>query len=193
MSERLRFTREKVEEARIINRRRAEILKKKGLCERLLAVVGRHGLLDFVAEEYLSEISFDATSTLLKLTSGRYTLIYNKEFYVRDNLDCGKERAVTTLSGGETFLVSLSLALSLSRAICERTRRPMEFFFMDEGFGTLDPSLTDLVMDSLTSLRRENFSIGLISHVPELRTRITSKILVTPPTSTAGSKIEIVG
>ena len=99
-------------------------------------------------------------------------------------------RAVKTLSGGETFLVSLSLALSLSGEICLRSRRSMEFFFLDEGFGTLDGKLVDTVMDVLTKLSKD-FAVGLISHVEELKHRIENKILVTGANERHGSQIKI--
>ena len=115
-------------------------------------------------------------------------MAYDKEFKVGDNLDGGNFRAVKTLSGGETFLVSLSLALSLSSAICMKSMRPIEFFFLDEGFGTLDGKLVDTVMDVLGRLSKD-FSIGLISHVEELKHRIENKILVTGATETHGSRL----
>ncbi len=183
---------QKIQEAADIFKSRAEVSGKLGLCEKLEKVLANHKLLDFIAEEYLSEISVGASRTLLMLTSGRYDIIYDQEFFVLDNLNCGARRSVSTLSGGETFLVSLSLALSLSQTICEKTMHPVEFFFLDEGFGTLDSDLTDVVLDSLDKLRGEHFSIGVISHVPELRQRISAKVIVSGATATEGSKLEIV-
>ena len=103
----------------------------------------------------------------------------------------GNLRAVKTLSGGETFLVSLSLALSLSAAICLKSLRPIEFFFLDEGFGTLDSKLVDTVMDVLGKLSK-TFAVGLISHVEELKHRIENKILVTGATESHGSQVQTV-
>ena len=98
-------------------------------------------------------------------------------------------RGVYTLSGGETFLVSLSLALALGAEICAKSLRPIEFFFLDEGFGTLDAHLVDTVMDSLEKLRGEHFSIGIISHVEELKHRIDRKLSVVKATEKHGSQI----
>jgi exonuclease SbcC len=56
----------------------------------------------------------------------------------------------------------------------------LEFFFLDEGFGTLDPELLEVVMDALERLRMNNFAIGVISHVPELRQRMPRRLIVTP-------------
>ena len=125
------------------------------------------------------------------MTGGKYFLKYDdKEFKVGDNLNGGALRVVKTLSGGETFLVSLSLALSLSGAICAQSQRPIEFFFLDEGFGTLDEKLVDTVMDVLGKLSK-SFSVGLISHVEELKRRIEYKAVVTGATETHGSTVKI--
>lgn len=188
----------KLEETKVkfdeLNKEYLERKKQSELWERLRsAVSGRRSdktLMDFVATEYLQDVCLSAGKTLLSLTGGRYFLKYqNGEFFVGDNLDGGELRAVRTLSGGETFLVSLSLALSLSAAICQ-SLRPMEFFFLDEGFGTLDSSLVDTVMDVLGRLSKD-FTIGLISHVEELKHRIENKILVTGATESHGSQIRM--
>lgn len=163
---------------------------EKKLCEELKTLLGGKKFLKFIASEYLQEICLSASKTLLSLTNSRYFLRYDEEFKVGDNLDGGNLRTVKTLSGGETFLVSLSLALSLSNAICQKSLRPIEFFFLDEGFGTLDGKLVDTVMDVLGKLSK-NFSVGLISHVEELKHRIDNKILVTGATETHGSRVQI--
>ncbi len=182
----------KMDEAKVILARQRAEQDKFNLCDKLEKVLANHNLLNFIAEEYLSDISHGAARTLLTLTGGRYDLIYDGEFFILDNHNCGERRAVSTLSGGETFLVSLSLALALSQAICDRTMRPVEFFFLDEGFGTLDAELTDVVINSLERLKGEHFTIGLISHVPELKQRISSKILVSPASAAESSKLEII-
>ena len=164
--------------------------KRKNLCDELRVMLKNNRFLEFIASEYLQEICFSASKTLLSLTSGRYFLKYEKEFKVGDNLDGGNVRAVKTLSGGETFLVSLSLALSLSAEICKKSLRPIEFFFLDEGFGTLDGKLVDIVMDVLGKLSK-NFCVGLISHVEELKHRIDNKILVTGANEQHGSRLQI--
>ena len=156
----------------------------------LFNLVKANKLMEFVADEYLQEIALNAERTLKKLTCGRYGLRYSDNFYVTDNFDGGVERSVSSLSGGETFLVSLSLALSMSQEIYSKSNRPIEFFFLDEGFGTLDNNLVDTVLDSLEKLKNANFTIGIISHVQELKQRINRKINVISATRTSGSQIE---
>ncbi len=166
--------------------------KYADLCDELKKLLHGNKFLEFVASEYLQEICASASDTLSHLTGGRYYLRYEeKEFKVADNFDGGNLRAVRTLSGGETFLVSLSLALALSKAICLKSLRPIEFFFLDEGFGTLDGKLVETVMDTLGKLGKD-FSIGLISHVEELKRRIERKILVAPATERSGSTLRTV-
>ena len=67
----------------------------------------------------------------------------------------------------------------------------MEFFFLDEGFGSLDTDLLDVVMESLENLHSDNLSIGIISHVEELKNRVPVKLLVTPCDVGTGSKVKI--
>lgn len=171
-----------------------ELVKKESefkLCDELRTLLKSTKFLEFVSAEYLQEICITASKTLLSLTSGRYFLKYKEEdFKVGDNLDGGNLRTVKTLSGGETFLVSLSLALSLSAAICQKSLRPIEFFFLDEGFGTLDGKLVDTVMDVLGKLSKD-FAVGLISHVEELKHRIDNKLLVTGANESHGSKVKM--
>ena len=134
--------------------------------------------MEFIADEYLKDIASDAERRVLELTGGRYGLSYHGEFYVTDNLKGGAMRRVAGLSGGETFLVSLSLALALAFEISKKALKPIDFFFLDEGFGTLDEELIDAVTDSLEKLRRADLTVGLITHVAELKNRISSKLNV---------------
>ncbi len=166
-----------------------EARQKSELLERLRKLLEGNKFMEFVAEEYLQKVAVHASERLLSLTDGRYFLRYDGGFYVGDNFNGGEKRGVYTLSGGETFLVSLSLALALGSEICARSLRPIEFFFLDEGFGTLDAHLIDTVMDSLEKLRGEHFTIGIISHVEELKHRIDRKLLVRKATEQHGSQI----
>lgn len=166
--------------------------KQADLYERLKKLFEGNKFMDFVAEEYLQNVAQNASGRLLSLTDGRYFLRYEggqAGFAVGDNFNGGQTRGVYTLSGGETFLVSLSLALALSSEICLKSLRPIEFFFLDEGFGTLDEKLVGTVMDSLEKLKSEHFSIGIISHVEELKHRIDRKLSVEKATEKHGSKI----
>lgn len=125
-------------------------------------------------------VARQASDRLSGLTWGRYALTFdeNGDFLMRDDHNGGSTRPVNTLSGGETFLTSLALALSAHIQL--RGQHPLEFFFLDEGFGTLDPDLLDVVVSSLEKLNLDRMSIGLISHVPELRQRMQRRLIVDP-------------
>lgn len=159
-----------------------QIVKQKAMADEISKLLQGNAFVAYIAEEHMRYILIDASGRLQYLTNGRYRLRLDekKDFIICDNFNGGLERPVTSLSGGETFLVSLSLALALSSKIQLNGTSPLEFFFLDEGFGTLDAQLLDVVMDSLERLQNENMVIGVISHVPELRNRIASKLIVTP-------------
>ena len=177
----------------IIENELGEVTADKALREKLVAVVKSNSLVEFIAEEYLSSIALDAKDMLAVLSGGRYSLVYESDFFVVDYLSGGIKRRVDTVSGGELFLVSLSLALALSKSIYAKSMRPIEFFFLDEGFGSLDAALIDVVIDSLERLKNSDFSIGVISHVEALKERITSKITVTAASAEHGSSVSASG
>ncbi len=168
-----------------------EVAKKNlDLAKELSSVLKGKALAEYVAEEYLQEITVSANEKLSLLMDGRYTLKFeNKEFVVEDNFNDAETRPASTLSGGETFLVSLALALSISEAITMLSSRNMEFFFLDEGFGTLDEELCETVVGALYKLESQNLKIGLISHIKELEEKIKNKVLITKDNK--GSHIEI--
>lgn len=152
-----------------------------------------NSFIDYIAEERLRYVVAKASDILGVMTKYRYALELDTQsgFIICDNANGGAHRMVTTLSGGETFLTALSLALALSEQIQLKGQSPLEFFFLDEGFGTLDNSLLDTVLDSLERLSSTNRVIGIISHVPELRHRIARRLIVTPPNnSTEGSQVQ---
>lgn len=176
---------------RELEKEAAQTKKQSELYERLKKLLEGNKFMEFAAEEYLQNVAQNASGRLISLTDGRYFLVYEGGcFLVGDNFNGGERRGVYTLSGGETFLVSLSLALALSAEICARSLRPIEFFFLDEGFGTLDEKLVDTVTDSLFKLKNEHFSIGIISHVEELKHRIDRKLTVKKATEKHGSQIQ---
>ncbi|WP_026672687.1 AAA family ATPase [Alkalihalobacterium bogoriense] len=162
--------------------RREELNKKIETYGKLQTVMRGNAFVEFMAEEQLVQVSREASERLLVLTRGRYAIEVDSAggFIIRDDANGGIKRPVTSLSGGETFLTSLALALSLSSSIQLRGQFPLEFFFLDEGFGTLDQDLLDTVVTSLEKLHTSKLSVGIISHVPELQARLPRKLMVTP-------------
>ena len=108
-------------------------------------------------------------------------------FVIRDDANGGVRRPVSTPSGGETF-PSLALALALGT-----DRRAISaVLFLDEGFGTLDPESLETVITALERLHTDKLTVGIISHVPELRARLPRKLVVRPAEQAgAGSQLAI--
>lgn len=168
--------------------------RKLELLEQIQKLLKGNSFVEYILEERLRYIAREASETLGVLTKYKYSLELDAEngFVIRDNSNGGVHRPVNSLSGGETFLTSLSLALALSKQIQLKGQSPLEFFFLDEGFGTLDSDLLDNVMDSLGRLSTGERVIGLISHVPELRNRMTRRLIVDPPSADGqGSRVRI--
>lgn len=161
---------------------RARLTTSQNNLKELQSLLRGNAFVDFLAEEQMGRVAAEASVRLGQLTRHRYALQSEPGggFAVRDDGNGGAVRGVTTLSGGETFLTSLSLALALSAQIQLRGHYPLEFFFLDEGFGTLDPDLLELVISTLERLQFESLQVGVISHVPELRSRLQRRVIVEP-------------
>jgi exonuclease SbcC len=111
----------------------------------------------------------------------RYHLVRHSgslELAVKDNYRAGEIRSIRNLSGGETFVVSLALALALSGLMSRG--EPLGCLFVDEGFGALDEDSLEMVLDSLFALSQEERVVGVISHLPALRERLSCHIAVHP-------------
>ncbi|MBV7435474.1 AAA family ATPase [Cardiobacteriaceae bacterium TAE3-ERU3] len=132
-----------------------------------------------------------ANLELGKMTD-RYLLIRSDDpeeqlvLNVIDNYQAGEIRATRNLSGGESFIISLALALGLSQMASQKVR--IDALFLDEGFGTLDEDALDIALDTLSNLNQQGKLIGIISHVGALKERISTQIRVTP-TSSGRSKL----
>lgn len=124
-----------------------------------------------------------ANRQLQKMTD-RYLLVRNEaqplDLDVIDNYQAGEIRSTKNLSGGESFIVSLSLALGLSHMASKNVR--VDSLFLDEGFGTLDEEALDTALETLAGLQQDGKLIGVISHVSALKERISTQIQVTPQT-----------
>jgi DNA repair protein SbcC/Rad50 len=148
----------------------------------------RMTLSSFVLAARLEEVAQAASERLLTMTAGRYSLLHTDARRGGGRaglglLACdswtGVDRDTSTLSGGETFLASLALALGLADVVtAEAAGTPMEALFVDEGFGTLDEDTLDEVMNVLDGLREGGRIVGIVSHVAELRQRIPAQIHV---------------
>ena len=152
----------------------AELRRWKNLQD----TIPRNELRDFALEIMFKQMGNLANDQLKYLTSERYQLKVESigDLTVIDRWNANEERPVETLSGGESFLTSLALALAL--ADLSRGRAQLNSLFLDEGFGTLDRETLDVAISALEGLRMQGRRIFLISHVQELTRRIPVKINV---------------
>ena len=159
-----------------------EALHRRGLIRQLEQLFKGNAFIEYVAESRLRYIASEASVILSSISNGSYELEINEnaEFVIRDNKNGGSLRPCDTLSGGETFITSLSLALALSSVIQLNGTAPLELFFLDEGFGNLDDELLDVVMTSLERLQSTRRSIGIITHVEAIQARVPVKLIITP-------------
>ncbi len=189
----------KIVEERLINKN--DLLKKKEELDYKLSMLSDleslfkgKKFVEFVAANQLKYVSMEACKKLKEITNGNYGLEVdeNGKFIIRDYKNGGAQRDASTLSGGETFVASLALALALSAQIQLKGTAPLELFFLDEGFGTLDDNLLEVVMDSLERIHNDKLSIGIISHVETIKNRVPVKLIVTAAEAgMGGSKVRI--
>jgi exonuclease SbcC len=168
--------------------RAAEARQLADLAAGLGANQYRMPLSAFVLAARLEEVAAAASQRLLTMTAGRYSLVHTdaRKGGGRSGLGLlacdswtGLDRDTSTLSGGETFLASLALALGLADVVtAEAAGTPMEALFVDEGFGTLDEDTLEEVMTVLDGLREGGRMVGIVSHVSELRQRIPAQVHV---------------
>lgn len=151
------------------------------------------GFVQYVSSIYLKQLCDNANVRFHRMTRNQLSLQMNdnNDFEIIDYLNEGRSRSVKTLSGGQSFQVSLSLALALAESVQTNAKSEKNFFFIDEGFGTQDADAVNIVFETLMSLQKENRIVGIISHVDELKDRIPVALQVTKDEE-KGSLIEVI-
>ncbi|MCC3776010.1 AAA family ATPase [Streptomyces sp. UNOB3_S3] len=146
-------------------------------------------LESYVLAARLEQVAAAATARLRRMSGGRYTLVHSDArtsgrgrsglgLHVVDAWT-GSERDTATLSGGETFFASLALALGLADVVTEEAGGVrLDTLFIDEGFGSLDEQTLDEVLDVLDSLRERDRTVGIVSHVADLRQRVPAQLRI---------------
>jgi len=162
--------------------------------ERLHGLIGSSDGKKFrnFAQGLTFDLMVNYANVQLRRMSERYTLVRDSaqplELNVVDNYQAGEIRSTRNLSGGESFIVSLTLALGLSNMASQNIR--IDSLFLDEGFGTLDEDTLETALEALAGLQQEGKLIGIISHVGGLRERIRTRIKVEPG---SGGKSRLIG
>ncbi|MCA6068807.1 SMC family ATPase [Chryseobacterium sp. RG1] len=170
-----------------IERLEKEFKKKEDLLKNLLQLQKRAenlktmtnlfkgaGFVQYVSSIYLRQLCDHANVRFHRMTRNQLSLQLNEnnDFEIIDYLNEGRSRSVKTLSGGQAFQVSLSLALALAESVQSNAQSASNFFFIDEGFGTQDLESVNVVFETLMNLQKENRVVGIISHVEELKEKI---------------------
>ncbi|RFA22818.1 AAA family ATPase [Subtercola boreus] len=186
-----------VTEARELFRASAGLIEEQGRVRELAELVAGSGsntkrmrLETYVLAAQLEQIIAAANSRLGTMTGGRYSLELDDSLQYRNvesglglsirDEHTGRARPTHSLSGGETFLASLALALGLAEVVSNQAGGiALDTLFVDEGFGSLDAETLEIAMSTLDSLRTGGRTIGLISHVDSMKEQITAKLRIT--------------
>ncbi len=189
-----------------IERLEKEFKKKEGLLKDLAQLQKRSenlkimtnlfkgaGFVQYVSSIYLRQLCDHANVRFHRMTRNQLSLQLNEnnDFEIIDYLNEGKCRSVKTLSGGQAFQVSLSLALALAESVQSNAQSESNFFFIDEGFGTQDLESVNVVFETLMNLQKENRVVGIISHVEELKEKIPVSLNIRKDEE-RGSLIELI-
>jgi exonuclease SbcC len=170
----------------------ADRMSRKGQVTQLLSTyqqVARDfsskGMVAFVSSGILEQLLVTANDHLRMLSKGRFELLLDEgdQMMVQDSFSASGPRDVATLSGGETFLASLALALAVKDLLSVSV--DLDSFFIDEGFGTLDETTVQGVADVLESLRRDGSLVGIITHRADLVERFETVLEVTSQSGSA--------
>ncbi|MDX2254066.1 MAG: SMC family ATPase [Pseudanabaenaceae cyanobacterium bins.39] len=168
---------QKRQESQACEERQKAILAEEQIYYTLAQDLKSDKFQEYILDSLQQELAHRASNLLQQLSDQRYILqIEGGDYWVSDNWNGGDKRRIRTLSGGETFAVSLSMALALS----ERLSMGIELgsLFLDEGFGTLDGDTLESVTQILESLRQQDRLIGVITHIQSLADRLPAQIHV---------------
>ncbi len=168
---------------KILRKRVSALTEHAQVADHLGRLLRTDGFESWLMEAALDQLAERATRRLFELSDGQYSLeVANRDFVVRDHTNADELRSARTLSGGETFLASLSLALAVADATAELASEDaprMESVFLDEGFGTLDPHTLDIVATAVEELGATGRFVGVVTHIRELADRMPVRLEVT--------------
>jgi exonuclease SbcC len=163
-------------------RRKQGLDQTASLAQSLALHLRADQFLAYVQEEAMRALAADGSKHLKELSQGRYSLLCEaQEFFVTDHWNADSRRSVKTLSGGETFLASLGLALALAESLAALSAGgaaadALESLFLDEGFGTLDSDTLGAVREALEALHDGERMVGLVTHIGELAQELPARV-----------------
>lgn len=168
--------RERLEERARLERQKTELAERESVSRELANLLSAKQFERWLLVEAMEDLGERASERLVELSGGQYSLQAEEDrFTVRDRHNGDDVRDVRTLSGGETFLTSLSLALALAEGIRDMSSEDspaLGSVFLDEGFGTLDPEALDVVAGAIEDLGASGRMVGIVTHIRELAERM---------------------
>jgi len=166
-----------------LRQRVEDLADQEAVARKLGHLLRSDGFEGWLMRSALEQLAGGATERLFELSGGQYSLVLqDRAFAVRDHNNADEIRGARTLSGGETFLASLSLALALATATAELAPEgapQIDSIFLDEGFGTLDPHTLDVVASAIEELGASGRMVGIVTHIRELADRMPVRLEVT--------------
>ena len=154
-----------------------------GVAALLGKLLRNDGFQRWLLEEAMTDLVERATVRLRELTAGQYSLVSDDGlFRIVDHRNADEVRDARSLSGGETFLTSLALALALAESsmdLASEGTAPLESSFLDEGFGTLDPETLEVVAGTIEELGATGRMVGIVTHIRDLAERMPTRMEVT--------------
>jgi exonuclease SbcC len=162
-----------------LNARHAAVEVDKARYDRLALDLSDSRFVRYLLDDERARLAALGSEHFLRLSAGRYEFTADGRFDIVDLTAADSTRKPDSLSGGETFLASLALALALAEMVT-RVGGRLDAFFLDEGFGTLDPEHLDLAMEGIEALVADGPDrlVVVVSHVPELRQRLEDLIVL---------------
>ena len=170
--------------------------ERSDVAKELAGHLSSRGFERWLLDEALGHLAVGASAVLRELSAGQYSLAIDAQnnFVVIDHRSADEQRPARTLSGGETFLASLSLALTLAEHLTQLavgSEPRLESIFLDEGFGTLDPETLDVVAAAIEELGSRGRTVGIVTHVRELGERMPVRYEVRKaPTGSTVERVE---
>jgi exonuclease SbcC len=180
----IRVLAEKIERAARLQEKKKSLEAEAALANELAQSLKANQFLAYIQEEALRVLAEDGSRHLDTLSQGRYSLTCDEQdFSVVDHWNADEVRSVKTLSGGESFLASLALALALAERLSDfsaagNSNYRLESLFLDEGFGTLDSETLDVVVQGIEALHGGQRMVGIVTHIQELAERMPVRVEV---------------
>ncbi len=173
-----------IKRAAELEQERQSLKSSAALANELAGSLRANQFMAYIQEEALRVLAEDGSKHLDSLSEGRYALACTEqEFSVVDHWNADEVRSVKTLSGGESFLASLALALALAERLASfstegKAQQRLESLFLDEGFGTLDRETLDVVVLGIEALHGGQRMVGVVTHIPDLAERMPARVEV---------------